>query len=309
MLKLTSQEIMSLIHDGNTSDFNEWSDDEMSFNVNKLEVDAINWDGLDALQRELETADNSNDQDLSMLGNEKSIDDENNQVPHINSSIQNKLKSDFAWGSNLKFSSKSKFTRESTNDFNQYQRTHWTPLDYFKHFIPDKIMEEFSFHTNSRYVEQRGKSLKTTIIEIKKNFGISIFISSMGYQQLRMYWTKGTRVPLVSNNMARDRYFLIRSNLKIVNDFSISDDIKKKDYLWKIRPILDSVRNGCLQLIRDTHLSIDEQIIPFMGTTRLKQYVKGSLILAESVVWHLSETVPPKTCLYFDRYFTTEKLV
>ncbi|XP_060846158.1 piggyBac transposable element-derived protein 3-like [Rhopalosiphum padi] len=111
---------------------------------------------------------------------------------------------------------------------------------------------------------------------------------------------------------------------------------------------LNSVKNGCLQLISDTHLSIDEQIIPFTGSTRLIQYVKGkpnpeglknfvladknglvldifiyqgkkttidhddcefSLTLAESVVWHLSETVPPKTCLYFDRYFTTEKLV
>lgn len=349
MSKLTPHEIMSLIHDGNTSDFNECSDDEISYNVNEFEVDAINWDELDVLQRELEIADNSNVQDLSMLVNENSIDEENNQVPHIiNSSIQNKFTSDFAWGSNLKFSNKSKFIRKSTNDFNQYQRTEWTPLDYFKHFIPDQIMENFSFHTNSRYVEQRGKSLKTTPIEIKNFFGISIFMSSMGYPQIRMYWTKGTRVPLVSNNMARDRYFLIRSNLKIVNDFSISDEIKKKDFLWKIRPILDSVRNGCLQLIRDTHLSIDEQIIPFTGSTRLKQYVKGkpnpeglknfvladrnglvldffiyqgkkttidhddcefSLTLAESVVWHLSETVPPKTCLYFDRYFTTEKLV
>jgi hypothetical protein len=31
--------------------------------------------------------------------------------------------------------------------------------------------------------------------------------------------------------------------------------------------------------------------------------------LAESVVWHLSEIVPPNMCLYLDRYFTTEKLV
>ncbi|KAL4100861.1 hypothetical protein QTP88_020890 [Uroleucon formosanum] len=324
---------MSLIHDGNISDFNECCDDEISFNINEFEDDAINWDELDVLQRELETPENSNDQDLSMLTNENSIDDENNQVPHLNLSIQNKFKSDFAWGSNLKFSNKSKFIRESSNDFNQYQRTQWTPLDYFKHFIPDQIMENFSFHTNSRYVEQRGKSLKTTLNEIKKFFGISIFLSSMGYPQIRMYWTKGTRVPLVSNNMARDRYFLIRSNFKILNDSSISDEIKKKDFLWKIRPLLDSVRNGCLQLIRDTHLSIDEQIIPFTGTTRLKQFVKGkpnpeglkhfvladrnglvldffiyqgkittiyhddcefSLTLAESIIWHLSETVPPK---------------
>jgi hypothetical protein len=233
MSKLTSQEIMSLIHDGNTSDFNELSDDEISFNINEFEVDAINWDELDVLQRELEIADNSNDQDLSILANEDSIDDKNNQVPHINSSIQNKFTNDFAWRSNLKFSNKSKFIRKSTNDFNQYQRTQWTPLDYFKHFIPDQIMESFSFHTNSRYVEQNGKSLKTTLIEIKKFFGISIFMSSMGYPQIRMYWTKGTRVPLVSNNMARDRYFLIRSNLKIVNDFSISDEIKKRIFSGK----------------------------------------------------------------------------
>lgn len=94
MSKLTSQEIMSLIHDGNTSDFNECSDDEISFNVNEFEVYAINWDELDVLQRELETADNSNYQDLSILANEDLIEDKNNQVSHINSSIHNKFTND-----------------------------------------------------------------------------------------------------------------------------------------------------------------------------------------------------------------------
>lgn len=70
MSKLTSLEIMSLIHDGYTSDFNECSDDEISFNINKFEVDATNWDELNVLQRELETSKHSNDQDLSMLTNE-----------------------------------------------------------------------------------------------------------------------------------------------------------------------------------------------------------------------------------------------
>jgi len=31
--------------------------------------------------------------------------------------------------------------------------------------------------------------------------------------------------------------------------------------------------------------------------------------LAESVVWRLSETDPPKTCLNFGRHFTNDKLV
>jgi len=39
-------------------------------------------------------------------------------------------------------------------------------LNYFKHFFPNYIMEQSSFHTNNRYVEQRAKSLKVTSIEI-----------------------------------------------------------------------------------------------------------------------------------------------
>lgn len=142
MSKLTSQAIMSLIYDGNTSDFNEYSDDEIS---NEFEVYAINWDELDILQREIETAENSNDQDLSKLTNENSIDDENNQLPLINLSIQNKFKSDFAWGSNLKCSNKSRFIRESTNDFNQYQRTQGLPWIIPSILFSIKLWKTFHF--------------------------------------------------------------------------------------------------------------------------------------------------------------------
>lgn len=36
---------------------------------------------------------------------------------------------------------------------------------------------------------------------------------------------------------------------------------------------------------------------------------KYPLTVGESVVIHLSKTIPPGTCLYFDRFFTTQKLL
>lgn len=47
------------------------------------------------------------------------------------------------------------------------------------------------------------------------------------------------------------------------------------DKLYKVRPIIDSVRQRCLQLELEENLCIDEQIIPFRGKLSIKQYIKG----------------------------------
>jgi len=63
--------------------------------------------------------------------------------------------------------------------------------------------------------------------------------------------------------MTRDRYFKIRSSLKVVIDTDVSDDVKKDDSLWKVRPIIERVRAGSLKQARPADISIDEQTIPF----------------------------------------------
>ncbi|KAG8251040.1 hypothetical protein J6590_089080 [Homalodisca vitripennis] len=51
---------------------------------------------------------------------------------------------------------------------------------------------------------------------------------------------------------------------------------QKSNRLWKVQPIIDAVRKRCLELERGSGTySIDEQIIPFLGSCPVRQVVKN----------------------------------
>jgi len=70
--------------------------------------------------------------------------------------------------------------------------------------------------------------------------------------------------PAISDKIMRDRFFKLRTNLKVVID-DISDEMRKTDTFWKTKPFMDCILKGCLLQARLECVSIDEQIIPFTG--------------------------------------------
>lgn len=84
-------------------------------------------------------------------------------------------------------------------------------------------------------------------------------------------------MPVISSKITRDRFFKLRNSLKTVDDLAITEETKKADILWKVRPLLDRVRQGCLNLAKTQKVCIDEQIIPFTGHCPVRQYVLGKL--------------------------------
>lgn len=84
---------------------------------------------------------------------------------------------------------------------------------------------------------------------------------------------KNTRVPIIANSMTRDRFFQLRSRLKVVNDLLVTPKDKEDNRLWRIRPLTEKVLEGCRKLPHEEFLSIDEQRILFTGKTQLKQFV------------------------------------
>ena len=227
-------------------------------------------------------------------------------------------------------------------------RREWGKVDYFEQYINDDMFSAFCDSTNVRSVKETGRSLNCTYDEMKRFFCIILLIGCLNFPQMRMYWSGVTRVPRIADAMARDRFFKIRNNLKVVDDDAVSAVVKESDRLWKVRPLLEKVKQTCLTRMRDGEVSIDEQMIPFSGSTSLKQYVPNkpnpvglkSFVLANpdglvldfrvyvgqatfadikfdhdniglgaKVILALSSTLPAGTVIYCDRYFTTISLL
>ncbi|XP_064475826.1 piggyBac transposable element-derived protein 3-like [Ornithodoros turicata] len=74
--------------------------------------------------------------------------------------------------------------------------------------------------------------------------------------------------------MPVNRFFRLRSALHIT-DQNADRDKSSPDKFWKVRPLLEAVRNRCLQLEVLEHQSIDEQMVPFQGRVAAKQVIKS----------------------------------
>lgn len=159
-----------------------------------------------------------------------------------------------------------------------------------------------------------------------------------------MYWEKKWRVPIIAESMTRDRYFKLRTSLKIVFDEDISTEERAKDRLWKVRPFLERVRKGCLKQPPTTDVAVDEMIVPFEGQCGLKTYTRNkpnpwglkvyvlanpdgivcdflvyqgsttypdelkNFLKGTAAVLSLTESLHPGHIIYHDRYFTSPEL-
>jgi len=113
---------------------------------------------------------------------------------------------------------------------------------------------KFVIALTGKVIKYSGKSLNCTTADIKNFFGIVLLIGCLNFQQIRMYLSGVTHVPYIAIAMPRDRFFKIRSNLKVIDDDTVSTSSKEADRLWKARSLVEKVRQTCLSLHRKCQL-------------------------------------------------------
>ncbi|CAH0723921.1 unnamed protein product, partial [Brenthis ino] len=213
-------------------------------------------------------------------------------------------------------------------------------------YLDDSFLEQIIKYSNQTSVTLHGQSLNLDLNELYVYIGITFVMAALNYPWLRMYWETKWRVPIIADNMSRNRFTALRRSIKVVFDEDITEETRKKDKLWKVRPLIERIQQGCRLQGKEKRLSIGEMIIPFRGSCGIKQYCPGKLnpvglkafvltnpnglildfqiyqgnitfpklleasefSLSEKAVLFLSNSLVPGHVLYFNQYFTTVNL-
>lgn len=134
------------------------------------------------------------------------------------------------------------------------------PIDYFAFFWTDELVQLIEEQTNLYSTQQSGTPIKTTSKEIEKYIGINMMMSVVQLPAYRLYWSSRLRYAPIADAMPRTRYEKIRKYLHFSDNHSFNAN--KQDKLYKIKPVLESVRGQCLKIPPEQIHSVDEQIIP-----------------------------------------------
>ncbi|XP_042885490.1 piggyBac transposable element-derived protein 3-like [Penaeus japonicus] len=151
------------------------------------------------------------------------------------------------------------------------------PIEYVRQFLTDDLLDLFVTQSNLYSVQKNpNKPLNVDRNEIEQWLGLCIYFSISKLPNVRMHWSHhlGTMRDVTSTVMSRNRWEYIKSSFHMVDNSTESQGSREnKDRLFKVRPIVDHLREKFHQISMGQELCIDEQMVPFKGRSCLKQYV------------------------------------
>ena len=117
-------------------------------------------------------------------------------------------------------------------------------------------------------------SVGTTKTEIERLLSILLKMCIVQMPRYSMYWEAETRYSPIASLMSRDRFKKLKAYLHF-NDNSKAPgkNYSSYDKLYKIRPLLQLLRENFLTVPPEEINSVDEQIIPFKRKSSLRRYL------------------------------------
>uniref|UniRef100_A0A6P7H0L1 Uncharacterized protein LOC114348845 n=1 Tax=Diabrotica virgifera virgifera TaxID=50390 RepID=A0A6P7H0L1_DIAVI len=162
-----------------------------------------------------------------------------------------------------------------------------TPADFFLFLFPKELISMIVEQSNIKALQDNiNKPANISENEMEQFIGTVIFMSLVKLPSSRLYWSATVGQPQVFESMTCNRWEIIKKNLhfsdnsnSVPKNLHFSDNSNSvpvgtpgHDKRFKIRPLLDNIKQRLLLVPKEEHLAVDEQIIPTKCRHHLKQY-------------------------------------
>lgn len=214
--------------------------------------------------------------------------------------------------------------------------------DIFRLFMTDEMFQMIVDETN-RFAQQTIEATRnshlswvpTHLDEIKRFFGIIVFMQLNTKPEIDLYWSKKKHweCPFIRHSMARDRFRILLRFLQ----FADNSQAHNEDKLAKLRPFTKKLSERFRSVyLPGSKMIVDELLVPFQDRLHFKEHKYGykvfkictpesytwnfelyagkyndseSVELAESLVVYLAERLLNKgRTIYADSFFTSLSL-
>ena len=127
--------------------------------------------------------------------------------------------------------------------------------------------------TNLYSVQNKGSSIETNAKEMEQFLGIHILMGGIELPDYDMYCVAETRYPKVPDIMSNNCYKLLRRYIHVVDNAKKDEEANRNDKIFKIRPVIEAVRDNFQKIEPEPIHSIDKQIMPAKTKpSRIRQY-------------------------------------
>ncbi|CAF3853099.1 unnamed protein product [Rotaria sp. Silwood1] len=149
------------------------------------------------------------------------------------------------------------------------------PIDYFYSMFGKESITLMTNQSNLYSTQMNpNKPLCVSENEMKRFIGILLMTGVYSFPQQRYFWMNATRVESITSAMSRDRFLQIKRNIHVVDNANQLDSNDPNfDRAYKVRPLLNIVKENFRKIAKEEKLSADEQIIPFKGRSIMKQHM------------------------------------
>ena len=148
-----------------------------------------------------------------------------------------------------------------------------SPIEIFSLVIGLEELLELIFEQSNLYARQNGRNFTVTKKELKAYLAINFVMAINKLPTIGEYWRVDNLVgnDSIQNTIIRSRFCEILQNLHFADNRK--DD--KTDKAFKMRPVIDHLNSKFADVLsNDTKQRIDEHMVKFKRTSRMKQYIK-----------------------------------